>query len=89
MILQVGVATEREKRKKGRKKKAYSVLYCSSIISFMFKVSSEDFYLSCYLLHAGFFLSLFFDPEDGCDMFLRKRRLTFNGLNGVALYPRS
>jgi hypothetical protein len=24
-----------------------------------------------YLLHAGFFLGLFFDPEDGGDMFLR------------------
>jgi hypothetical protein len=24
-----------------------------------------------YLFHAGFFLGLFFDPEDGGDMFLR------------------
>jgi hypothetical protein len=24
-----------------------------------------------YLLHAGFFVGLFFDPEDGGDMFLR------------------
>jgi hypothetical protein len=26
---------------------------------------------SCYLLHAGFLLRLFFDPEDGGDIFLR------------------
>jgi hypothetical protein len=25
----------------------------------------------CYLLHVGFLLGLFFDPEDGGDMFLR------------------
>jgi hypothetical protein len=27
---------------------------------------------ACHLLHAGVLLSLFFDPEDGGDMFLRK-----------------
>jgi hypothetical protein len=37
---------------------------------------------ACYLLRAGFLLSLFFDPEDEGD-FLPKRRLTFNGLHGV------
>jgi hypothetical protein len=26
---------------------------------------------SCYLLHAGFLFGLFFDPEDGGDMFFR------------------
>jgi hypothetical protein len=26
---------------------------------------------ACYLLHAGFLLGLFFDPEDGNDMFLQ------------------
>jgi hypothetical protein len=26
---------------------------------------------ACYLLHAGFLLGLFFDPEDGGDMFLQ------------------
>jgi hypothetical protein len=26
---------------------------------------------SCYLLHVGFSLVAFFDPEDGSDMFLR------------------
>jgi hypothetical protein len=33
--------------------------------------------------HAGFLLGLFFDPEDGGDMFLRNVRMTFNGLHGV------
>jgi hypothetical protein len=35
------------------------------------------------LLHAGFLLGLFFDPEEGGDMFLPKRLLTFSGLHGV------
>jgi hypothetical protein len=35
-----------------------------------------------HLLHAGFLLSLFFDSEDGGDMF-PKRQLIFNGLHGV------
>jgi hypothetical protein len=26
---------------------------------------------ACHLLHAGFLLALFFDPEDGGDMFLQ------------------
>jgi hypothetical protein len=26
---------------------------------------------ACYLLHAGFMFGLFFDPEDGGDMFLQ------------------
>jgi hypothetical protein len=26
---------------------------------------------ACYLLHAGFLLDLFIDPEDGGEMFLR------------------
>jgi hypothetical protein len=30
-------------------------------------------YASC-VLHAGFFLGLFFDPEDGADMLLRNVR---------------
>jgi hypothetical protein len=33
--------------------------------------------------HAGILLSLFFDPEDGGDMFLRNFGFTFNGLQGV------
>jgi hypothetical protein len=36
----------------------------------------------CYF-QTGFLLGLFFDPEDGGDMFLPKRRLIFNGLHGV------
>jgi hypothetical protein len=34
----------------------------------------------CYLIHAGFLPGLFFDPDDGGDMFLRKLRLSFNGV---------
>jgi hypothetical protein len=30
----------------------------------------ESFF-PCYMLHATFFFGLFFDPEDGGDMFLR------------------
>jgi hypothetical protein len=26
---------------------------------------------ACYLLHAGYLLGLFFDPEDGSDMLLQ------------------
>jgi hypothetical protein len=26
---------------------------------------------ACYLIHAGFLLGLFFDPENGSDIFLR------------------
>jgi hypothetical protein len=33
-------------------------------------------------LHAGFLLGLFSDPEEGGNMFLPKRWLTFNGLHG-------
>jgi hypothetical protein len=35
----------------------------------------------CYVLHAGFLLCLFFDPESGGDV-SPKRRSTFNGLHG-------
>jgi hypothetical protein len=41
------------------------------------------FYSACYLLHAGFLLGLYFDPEDEGDMFPAKCLLTFNGLHGV------
>jgi hypothetical protein len=43
----------------------------------------SDFSTAYYLLHVGFLLGLFFDPGDGGDMFLQKRRFTFNGLHGV------
>jgi hypothetical protein len=36
----------------------------------------------CTYFHAGFLLSLFFDPEDGGDVPL-KLRLNFTGLHGV------
>jgi hypothetical protein len=39
---------------------------------------------ACYLLHAGFLFSLFFETEDVGKHFLPKRRLTFNGRHGVA-----
>jgi hypothetical protein len=37
----------------------------------------------CYLLQAGFLLHLFFDPENGSDMFLRIVGWFFNGLHGL------
>jgi hypothetical protein len=40
---------------------------------------------ACYLLHAGFLLGLFCDPEDGSDMFSEMSRLS---TNYMALYPR-
>jgi hypothetical protein len=33
--------------------------------------------------HSGLLLGLFFNPEDGGDMFLRNVVLTLNGLHGV------
>jgi hypothetical protein len=30
----------------------------------------EEQSCACYFLHTGFLLGLFFDPEDGSDMFL-------------------
>jgi hypothetical protein len=38
-----------------------------------------------YLLHAGFSLGLLFNPDGGGDKFLRKHRLTLNGLHGLIL----
>jgi hypothetical protein len=40
---------------------------------------------ACCLLHAGFLLGLFFDHEDGGDMFPRESRLT--SADYTALYP--
>jgi hypothetical protein len=41
--------------------------------------------LACYLLHAGFLFGLFFNPEDGGEMFLSlKYWLTFKGLHAVS-----
>jgi hypothetical protein len=41
---------------------------------------------ACYLLQAGFLFGLFFDPEDGSDMFFQN----FGWLSTeyMALYPR-
>jgi hypothetical protein len=40
---------------------------------------------SCYLLHSGFFLGLFFNPEDGGDMFLLN--IGCFSTDYMALYP--
>jgi hypothetical protein len=37
-------------------------------------------------IHAGFLLDLFFDPEDGCDMFFRNASLL--STDYTAIYPR-
>jgi hypothetical protein len=34
-------------------------------------------------LHAGILLGLLFNPEDRGNIFLPKRRLTFNGIHGI------
>jgi hypothetical protein len=34
-------------------------------------LNKQDTSFACYLLHAGFLLGLFFDSEDGGDMFFR------------------
>jgi hypothetical protein len=41
---------------------------------------------ACYLLHAGFLLCLFFDTENGGDMFLRN--VCWLSTDYTALYPR-
>jgi hypothetical protein len=41
---------------------------------------------TCYLLHAGFLLSLFFDPEDGGEIFLRN--VDSLSTDYTELYPR-
>jgi hypothetical protein len=41
---------------------------------------------ACYLLHDGFLLRLFFEPEDGGGMFLPERRLILDELHGVISY---
>jgi hypothetical protein len=41
------------------------------------------FYSACYLLHAGFLLGLFFDPEDGGNMLLRKAGWLSTDLHGA------
>jgi hypothetical protein len=38
---------------------------------------------ACYLFYAGFSLVLFFDPEDGGEIFLRNVALIFNGPHDV------
>jgi hypothetical protein len=41
---------------------------------------------ACYLLHTGFLLGLFFDPEDGSDVFFRN--VGCLSTDYTALYPR-
>jgi hypothetical protein len=36
-------------------------------VASIFGVEEEAMFASCF--HAGFLLGLFFDPEDGCDIF--------------------
>jgi hypothetical protein len=49
------------------------------------EVSEEYVALLSTCLHVGFLLSLFFDPEDGGDMFLRKVSLL--ATDNMVLYP--
>jgi hypothetical protein len=46
----------------------------------------QDVFAACYLLHAGFWLGLSFDPEVGGDMFLRN--FGWHSTDYTVLYPR-
>jgi hypothetical protein len=52
----------------------------------MFLTSSISSKLTATLLHAGFLLLLFFDYEDGGEMFLRN--IGWLSVNYAAFYPR-
>jgi hypothetical protein len=53
------------------KSKDVSQEHFASIFGVEEKIKQETS-SACYLFHAGSLLDLFFDPEDGGDMFLRK-----------------
>jgi hypothetical protein len=49
------------------------------------QLSVKIYTSACHLLHTGFMLCLFFDPEDEGDMFLWKLR--WLSTEYIALYP--
>jgi hypothetical protein len=59
----------------------YSVDRCPPLVLFL---SHMNVLATCF--HAGFLLNLFFDPEDGGDMFLRN--VGWHSTDYTALYPR-
>jgi hypothetical protein len=65
-------------RRRAGTRERFSELLCES--------DGEFESTACYLLHDGFFLGLFFDREDGVDMFLRNFGALSTDYTG--LYPR-
>jgi hypothetical protein len=71
------ISQERNQREAGSKSRAIRLRKDR-----VYKASSR----ACYLLQAGFLLDLFFDHEDGGDMFLRN--VGWLSMDYTALYPR-